>query len=210
MKPSDSHGQDTDHVADRASDAEVLASQDALLAEADGVVADLELMPILEGLGRPTRTGSSALGVMVARDIDITTVSPGLDPATNLAAAIPLVAHRNVQRLQFRNDTGRWNTEPRYPDGLYWMIDYVSDEGISWKLDLWFLLVGTTQFDLEHMKVLPTRMTPEARATIIRIKQALADDPPPERIPSYDVYAAVLDDGVTTAEEFLALRRSRA
>ena len=44
------------------------------------------------------------------------------------------------------------------------------------KLDLWFLLVGTTQFDLEHTKVLPTRMTPEARATIIRAA-SLEGDP---------------------------------
>ena len=190
------------------SDAEILAIQDELQAEAEAVVADLELMPILERLGLPTRTGSAALGVMVARDIDITTVCPSLDPATVFAAAIPLATHSRVQRLLFRNDTGRWNTDPRYPDGLYWMIEYVADDGTRWSLDLWFLLTGTTQYDLEHVNTLPQRLTPESRATIVRIKQALVQDPPAERIPSYEVYAAVLDDNIVSAEEFLARRHS--
>ena len=192
------------------SDAEILASQDALRIEADAVVADLGLMPILVGLGLPARTGSSALGLMVARDIDITTLCASLDPAPVFAAAGPLAGHPRVQRLLFRNDTGRWNTDPRYPDGLYWMIEYVSDEGIAWKLDLWFLLAGTTQFDLEHLKTLPQRLTPKTRATILRIKHALAQDPPAERIPSYEIYAAVLDGGVTSTEEFLAGRSQRS
>ena len=188
------------------SDAELLARQDALQAAADDVVADLGLMRILEAIGQPIRTGSAALGLRVACDIDMTTLCPSLDATAIFTAATPLAGHPRVQRMLFRNDTGRWNTDAAYPDGLYWMVQYVAADRIPWNLDLWFLREGTTQFDLEHVQTLPRRLTTETRATILRMKQALVEDPPAERIPSYAIYAAVLDDHVATLEDFLARR----
>jgi hypothetical protein len=40
--------------------------------EAAVVLADLELLPLLQQLGRPVQVGSVPLGLMVARDIDLT------------------------------------------------------------------------------------------------------------------------------------------
>ena len=92
-----------------------------------------------------------------------------------------------------------------YPDGRYWLVEYVDEAGDAWTLDLWFLAEGTTQFDLEHMKTLPGRLTPEARAAILRIKherQAGVAAPAAPPLPSYEVYEAVLDHGVRTPDEF--------
>jgi hypothetical protein len=107
---------------------------------------------------------------MVGRDIDITTVGL-LDLERIYALGRVLAGHPRVRQITFRNDTGHWNTSARYPDGLYWMVEYVDATGDAWKLDLWFLAEGTTQFDLEHMKALPPRLTAEVRATILRIKE---------------------------------------
>jgi hypothetical protein len=189
--------------------AELFAAQDALQAAARRVLADLDLMNRLAAVGTPTPTGGFALGLMVARDVDVTTVCPSLETDGVFAAMRPIAAHPRVRGLTFRNDTGHWNTDPSYPDGLYWMLDYVTDSGVAWNLDLWFLLAGTTQFDLEHMKTLPGRLTPETRAAILRIKRSLPDRPATERIASYEIYEAVLDGGVRTAEEFVRRRSGR-
>lgn len=186
------------------TDDDLLEREAALRARADEVVRDLDVMALAATVGTPTRTGSSALGLMVGRDIDITTVGD-LDLERVYALGRVLATHPRVWRITFRNDTGRWNTSPRYPDGLYWMVDYVDATGDTWKLDLWFLAQGTTQFDLEHMKTLPQRLTPVVRATILRIKeerQASAAPAPAPPLPSYEIYEAVLDHGVRTPAEF--------
>jgi hypothetical protein len=190
------------------ADTELLARQAGLQAEADSVVEDLGLMAILGSMGRPVRTGSSALGLMVARDIDITTLCRDLDPGALFSAIAPLAGHPRVRQLGFRNDTGHWNTDPTYPDGLYWSVGYVRDSEAAWNLDLWFIREGTTQFDLQHIEALPPRLTSETRLAILRIKTAVADPTWATLVQSYEIYEAVLDHGIRTAEAFADLRES--
>jgi hypothetical protein len=52
------------------TDAELFARQDALQSEARAVMVDLDLLALLGRSGTPVHTGSSALGLMVRRDID--------------------------------------------------------------------------------------------------------------------------------------------
>lgn len=195
-------------------DEPIIARQEALQAEAAGVLADLDLFRVLEAVGRPIQTGSAALGLMVARDIDVTTLCPILEPEAVFDAVRPLVGHPRVHRLSFRNDTGRWNTDPDYPDGLYWMLGYRTDADIDssseWNLDLWFLREGTTQFDLQHIESLPPRLSAEVRLAILRIKEARHERSAEDgRVRSYEIYEAVLDHGVTSPEEFSAYLRTR-
>ena len=186
------------------SDEELLARQEERQAEAAAVLADLGVMVLLSRIGRPVQTGSAALGLMVARDIDVTTLCPSLDVAGSFDIGRTLAMHPRVQRVTFRNDTGRWNTDTRYPDGLYWMVDYVTEGGTAWKLDLWLIQEGTTQFDLEHVRTLPDRLDHERRAAILRIKEARHDRTDAARKPSYEIYEAVLDHGIRTPDEFQA------
>jgi hypothetical protein len=190
------------------SDIELIDRQDALQAQARAILADLDAFALLGTVGRATHTGSSALGLMVARDIDITTLCPSLDPTPLFDLGRRLARHPRVRRLTFRKDTGRWNTEAVYPDGIYWLVEYVADPDIAWTLDLWFLLEGTTQFDLDHMKTLPGRLTPEIRAAILRIKEAVYADTSRPRGPSYAIYEAVLDHGIRTPEAYERYRES--
>jgi hypothetical protein len=188
---------------------ELFERQDALQARARAILADLDAFALLRDVGDATQVGSSALGLMVARDIDITTLCRSLDPGPVFDLGRGLARHPRVRRLTFRKDTGRWNTGPDYPEGIYWLVEYVADPDVAWTLDLWFLLEGTTQFDLEHMKTLPRRLTPETRAAILRIKEAVYADTTRPRGPSYAIYEAVLDDGIRTAEAYERYRESR-
>jgi hypothetical protein len=192
-----------------STDKALLARQDGRQAAAVAVLADLGLMGLLRRVGRPVQTGSYALGLMVARDIDVTTLCPALHVAAVFDLGRTLATHPRVWRVTFRNDTGAWRTEGEYPDGLYWMVEYVADGGDAWKLDLWFIREGTTQFDLEHIRTLPARLDDERRAAILRIKEARRDSPGSESMPSYRVYEAVLDHGIRTPDEFEAYLAAR-
>jgi hypothetical protein len=184
------------------SDEAILRRQAALQAEATAVLADLDLLARIRAVGTPTLTGSCAYGLMVARDIDITTLCRALDAGSLFDAMRPLAGHARVRRMSFRDDTGEWNADPDYPDGLYWMVEYVAPGGDAWNLDLWFLRDGTTQFDLEDLRTLPPRLTQETRVAILRIKEALQSRPAGDRVRSHLVYEAVLDHGIRTPEEF--------
>ncbi len=191
------------------SDIDLFERQGALQARAAAILGDLDVFALLRDVGVATQVGSSALGLMVAHDIDITTLCPSLDPGPVFDVGRRLARHPRVRRLTFRKDTGRWNTSPGLPDGIYWLIEYVADPDDAWTLDLWFLLDGTTQFDLEHLETLPGRLTPETRAAILRIKEAVHADTSRPRGPSYAVYEAVLDHGVRTPEDYERYRESR-
>jgi hypothetical protein len=114
-----------------------------------------------------------------------------------------LAMHPRTRRVEFRNDTGTWNTDPGYPDGLYLGLGYRSAAGCDWKLDVWFVDDPDRQPDLTHLRTLPPRLDRGARLAILRIKTAWYARPEYGRsVRSFDVYTAVLDAGVRTPEQF--------
>ena len=88
------------------TDGQLTARQATLQAEAGGILADLDLVAIIGTLGTPIQTGSSALGLMVARDSDVTTICPALDVDRVFELGRALAQHPRVRGLAFRNDTG--------------------------------------------------------------------------------------------------------
>jgi hypothetical protein len=194
---------------------DILKKQAELQVEADAIVGALHLDTLLRTAGDPVRVGSSALGLMVRRDIDITVVCERLDPATRRTVAEiagELMLDSRVGALRFRNDSGVWNIEPQnYPDGLYLGLTYRTEKGEDWNFDIWFIDEPDRQPDLGHLKTLLPRLTDTARETILTIKTELAANAPKggKPAPSAHVYEAVLDDGVSTIagfEDWLARR----
>lgn len=175
--------------------------QQALQNEAAAVLDDLSLLPLLQRVGRPVQVGSVAHGLMVARDVDLTILCPELDVTRIFEAIQPLAAHPRVRELRFRNDTGRWNVDPDYPDGVYWGPRFRSEAGDDWNLDLWFIHEDSRQFDLDHLESVPPRLTPETRLAILQIKEDCLGRP---WYSSYGITTAVLDHGVRTPEAFRA------
>lgn len=194
---------------------DLLLNQARLQAEADHLVQVLDLTTQLAALGRPTRVGSSALGLMVRRDIDITVSCPKLDAAT--LAGFAQLGARLMERddlvlaVRFRNDAGRWNAEPQsYPDGLYLGLTVRTADGANWTFDIWLVDQPERQPDLKHLRTLPPRLTEADRLTILTIKHALAADATEPKIPSALVYEAVLDHGVRDVTGFRAWHAARA
>lgn len=195
---------------------DLLVTQSQLQAEADALVEALDLTAELAQLGQPTRVGSSALGLMVRRDIDITVSCKKLDAAT--LAAFAQLGARLMQRtdlvlgVRFRNDAGSWNVEPeRYPDGLYLGLSVRTAAGVNWTFDIWLVDQPERQPDLAHLRTLLPRLTDTSRLAILGIKQVLANgDAADGNIPSALAYEAVLDHGVLNVAAFRAWYAGRA
>jgi hypothetical protein len=165
------------------------------------------LAELLAGVGTPTVVGSAALGLMVRRDLDLDVSCERLDRAAVTAVAAVgarLAAHPRVRLVTFRNDSGEWNREPdAYPDGLYLGVECRAQAGAAWNLDVWFLDEPERQPSTAHLRTLRPRLTDESRAAIVEIKRAWADRPEyGTTVKSFDVYRAVLDDGVPDPARF--------
>ena len=182
---------------------DLLRRQAALQAEARAVEADLHVAELLGPIGEVNHVGSAALGLMVWRDLDLTVVCAklALEPVTAVSAR--LAAHPRVNTITFRNDSEHWKTNPNYPDGLYLGVGYRSPTNADWKLDIWFVDEPERQPDLAHMRWMPQKLTPETRTSILLIKSAWASRPEyGKSVKSFDIYQAVLEDGVQTLEAF--------
>jgi len=188
----------------------LLKEQSVLQDEADRLVALLGLENLLARIGEPVRVGSSAMGVMVRRDIDITIISPKL--TTDLLQAFAQIGAQlmtqdlHVRAVRFRNDAGRWNTEPEaYPDGYYLGLSVRAPDGQDWTFDIWAIDQPERQPDLRHLRTLLPRLTDRNRETILTIKRDLAQAPKSADGPqSAHVYEAVLDHDVSTMLELNA------
>jgi len=186
---------------------ELLIHQAKLQTEADALIDALGLDNLLSDIGSPTRVGSSALGLMVRRDIDITVVCKKLDEETHRAVAElggKLAMHASIGSVQFRNDTGIWNSDvEKYPDGLYLGVTCRDETGRDWTFDIWFVDEPERQPDLKHVRTIPPKLTTSARQSILAIKTALANASCSGKRPSsFQVYEAVLEFGVTSLSEF--------
>jgi hypothetical protein len=190
---------------------DLLENQRLLQEEADHVVELLQLDALLSHIGRAVRVGSSAMGLMVCRDIDITVICKELSPATLAAFAQAgaklMLMDRNVISVRFRNETGAWNTDPAsYPDGLYLGVSARTNQGIDWTLDIWAVDQPERQPDMNHLRRLLPRLNDDRRRKILLIKEALATEEsrfPESKVPSAYVYDAVVDDGVGSVKQFL-------
>jgi hypothetical protein len=182
---------------------DLLRRQDELQAEAEAVEVDLQLAALLSPIGEPVRVGSAALGLMVWRDLDLTVVCTELAVEPVAAVGARLASHPRVRQVTFRNDTGHWNTDPSYPDGLYLGVGYRSPSGHDWKLDVWFVDEPDRQPDLAHLRWMPAQLGLETREAILLVKSAWASRPEyGKSITSFDIYTAVLKGGVRTRKDF--------
>jgi hypothetical protein len=82
-------------------------------------------------------------------------------------------------------------------------VECRASSGAIWNLDIWFLDQPERQPSTAHLTTLRPRLTDESRAAIIDIKRAWAERPEyGTTVKSFDVYRAVLDDGVRDPARF--------
>lgn len=194
-----------DDVLSPANASELLQRQEALQAEARGILAELGLIPLLASAGTPSQIGSSVPGLLMWRDIDVEVLCDAWAADLAFQTIRPLASHPRVKRLSFVNEAGRFKP-PGLRDGYYWGVRYHADTGDEWKIDVWFWPREASAGDVAHADELRNRLTPETRLAILRIKDALHEQ---LLYRSVDLYDAVLNHGIRTPSEFAAYQRKR-
>jgi hypothetical protein len=199
------------HRLDPTYVAELLQRQRSLQAEARHVLADLDLMSYLSRLGQAEHVGSSVSGLMVWRDLDVGARCPQPSIERVFQTLQPIMTHRRVQEVLYREETG-----PRSPSGqpadqrYYFVLRYVTAAGQRWKIDISVWLNDAPRNQLGHLDDLARRLTDETRLAILWIKDVwhrLAIYP--DEVSGSDIYAAVLDHGVRTPEQFAIYLQER-
>lgn len=167
----------------------------ALRAEADGLLWGKGLHPLLERFGQVQITGSYALKLMAWRDLDLYLVTEELRLSEFFCLGGKIADLLTPTKMSFRNE--RVARTEGLPVGLYWGI-YLGDERAgAWKIDLW--AVSKEQFRAldEFCQNIERRLTAAARRKIIEIKAQCWMKPGYRRtFSSRDIYEAVLAEGV--------------
>lgn len=179
----------------------LLQRQRQLQNEAQQVLADLNMTEMLSKGGVLRQTGSSTLGLMVWRDIDLQVSSPGLAIEQAFAFLQPLLTHPRVRQVRYLRQSDHFKV-----DGLderyFFMVFYEQEGRAEWKLDISFWL-GEGIHPEPFQEAVEKQLTPEARLIILRIKDVWYQLPAYRNtVASTDIYDAVLQHGVRTLDDF--------
>jgi len=184
--------------------AELRQRQRSLQAEARQVLTDLALMSALSRLGHAEHIGSSVSGLMVWRDLDVGARCPQPSPDRVFQTLQPILTHSRVHEILYREETG-----PRSPSGqptdqrYYFVLRYMTAADQRWKIDISIWLTDAPRNQLGHLEDLARRLTDETRLAILWIKDVWHRlETYPDEVSGTDIYAAVLDHGVRTPEQF--------
>lgn len=186
------------------------AQQDKLQTEAKQVIHSLGLTELLSKYGTPTLIGSTALGLMVWRDIDIEVTIKDFtkEELVKIISAIFISAGYRIDVCMINNyEKLNANLPLGYYLGLKYFGDISPEEAVGsnekiWKIDIWFLTEGNLRGKIKTEE-LQSKLTEGKRRAILEIKDAVAKNPKYRKeIKSMDIYIAVLDKGIKNLEEF--------
>lgn len=182
-------------------DEQLLQRQRLLQDEAQSVLRELNLVALLSAGGVVRQIGSSALGLMVWRDIDLAASSPRLSIERAFEIMCSLLTHPYVKHVRYFHQSGHFKLtglDERY----YFMVFYEPHEHVEWKVDISFWLEEGIHPEPVH-EATQQQLTPETQLTILRIKDAWYQLPTyRSEVYSTDIYDAVLQHGVHTLAAF--------
>jgi hypothetical protein len=163
------------------------------------VVDDLALLEQWGRVGRVVIVGAVSYDLVVSPDIDVEVFTRGTPlVADGFEVAAQLAEHPRIRTVRFTNALTAAD------QGLYWQFRYRSDDATDWEIDLWMLAsdhpgpLSTTM--IEPMS---RTLTPETRRRILFLKEARTRGEI-DGVASIDIYRAVLDGRVTSADELRA------
>jgi hypothetical protein len=183
---------------------ELLARQAALQAEAAGVLAELDLGSLFGDIGPVLVMGSYVSGLMCWRDLDV-----GLLAGVECSPSDVLDLLKRVAELPgFVGFTYRHARGERCPTGdardERYHVPFDLDAGRGrWRIDLSVWLGDPHASVAAWHERLRETISDEQRLTALQIKDVWHRLPSyPDQVGGWEVYTAVLRDGVRTPEEF--------
>lgn len=182
----------------------LLERQDQLQKEASSVLTKLRLPGRLSLIGRPLQVGSSALGLMVRRDLDITVICAELDLKRVAKLCSELICLDGIKALHFQNRIDRSEQmTPTLTNDLQLILSYQLEEKKEWTIQVRLIDEPERQIDLQHIKQLPAKLNPINRELILAIKDEWAQRPEyGQTVSGFLICDAVLNQGITSLKEF--------
>lgn len=183
--------------------ADLLRRQELLQAEAQSVLAELDVVQLLTSAGSLRQVGSSVLGLMVWRDIDLAVSSPNVSIERVYEIMRPLYTYPRVKEVRYFNQSGPLNsTGLQIYERYFFMVFYDTTAAKEWKIDISFWLGEGIHPEPIH-DAIEQHLTPETRLAILWIKDMWYQLPLYRtEVYSTDIYDAVLQHGVRTPTEF--------
>jgi hypothetical protein len=194
-----------------ASDHELAARQSALQAEAAQLLEELDRSEIFSDIGPVEVTGSYLSNLMCWRDLDVMLlVGPDYTPPDVLSLIARVVELPGVVGFDYRDERA-----DRSPTGLVreerYHVPFLLKRGAGiWRLDLTLWLHDLHENNTAWHKALRDSITDEQRAAVLRIKDVWFRHPSyPDQIGGFEIYTAVIEEGVRTPERFRVWLASR-
>lgn len=189
----------------------LLSRQEALQAEAQSVIEELDLTRTLARVGEVQQVGSSVTGLMVWRDLDFTVMAPGLSQQEAFNVVLPLISDGRMVKVEYANELGE-RSPTRLPEDQrhYFVLHFLAAEGREWKIDITMWYTNAPRTQLAHIEYIKSRLTDETRTAILWLKDVWHRLPIyPYQVGGMEVYDAVLEHGVRTPAEFDTYLRER-
>src|SRR5579872_2953998 len=118
----------------------LLQRQHALESDVPVVMKELDLT-WLHTVGTVRQVGSSNLGLMTWRDIDLAVSSPGLSIERAFEVMHAAYTHSMVKRVHYANESGKFNpTGLPHDERFYFGVYYDTHTHGDWKIDISFWL----------------------------------------------------------------------
>ena len=187
-----------------ASDQELLVRQAALQAEAGAVLAGLDLGSLFADVGPVLVVGSFVSGLMTWRDLDVGLLAgPQFSPSDVLDLLKRVVTLSGFAGLIYRDERGeRCPTGEARDERYHVPFDLEIGQG-RWRIDLSVWLRDLHGHVAAWHEQLRDTITDEQRLVVLRVKDVWHRLPSyPDEVSGWEIYTAVLRDGVRTPAEF--------
>lgn len=187
-------------------DADLLARQDTLQAQAEALLADLDLAKLTADIGPVSLAGSYVSGLMSWPEVDVMVhVGPRFSPQSVLRLLRRIIERPGVVGFDYRDERGARSPTGTTRDERYQVAIAAERSGQAWQVDLTLWLNDPHPNITEWHETLRDTITAEQRVAILRIKDEWhRRGAYPNPVGGVQVYAAVLDDGVRTLDQFAA------
>src|SRR5689334_10754872 len=167
-------------------------------------MTDLDLTGLLVGVGPVRMAGSYVSGLMSWPDLDVMVhVGPRFTPADVVRLLERIAERPDVVGFDYRDERANRSPTGTVRDERYHLVVLVSTPLREWRVDLTLWLHDDHANVTAFHESLRRTITTDQRDAVLRIKdvwhRALGY---PDEFSGIEIYKAVLEDGIRTAEEF--------
>lgn len=168
----------------------------SLKLEAEAIIAELNILPLLRTFGRAEIVGSVAFDLIVKRDIDLHLL---INDNKKYGITVALIAQTLVEHPKVE-DSVLIKTYPEQ-DGTNIAIEEYQGSSGKWSIDCW-ITTNPAYAGFERVAHMQKILTPELRTIIMKIKQAVHRRGQLHHGMSTKIYDAVLEHGVDSVNTF--------